>query len=200
MAMDCQTAQTQLLDALDGALDSAQKSALDDHLSRCASCRAEMRRLREGLEAVRLAAEELAPRQRYLTTERLGRLMVAYGRKTRVVSLHLPRGLVAAAAVAAICVSAVVIALSMRAPSALPPAARYAATEAPYGPALPVVLTTVAPGEPMRTIRPVTLGPLGARSEGQAGRLRPFVPISNPGLIVPADHTLYDPEESSRWW
>jgi len=46
--------------------------------------------------------------------------------------------------------------------------------------------------------------PMTAESQGEADWRPPtgarYVGTNGPGVIVPAEHAFYDPEESSRWW
>ena len=108
--MDCTEASQEFLEALDGALSKPDLSRLREHLDRCGSCRAEFERLHKGWNAVRIALPELAPRERYLTTARLERLMNFRSGGRAPLRLMTLRRFVAAAAVAIILVSGFFIA------------------------------------------------------------------------------------------
>jgi len=108
--LDCTEARHEFLEALDGALSEPDSGGLREHLGRCGSCRAEFERLRKGWTAFRIALPELAPRERYLTTARLERLMNARSGSRAPLRLITLRRFVAAAAVAIILVSGFFIA------------------------------------------------------------------------------------------
>jgi len=198
--VDCTKAQQQLLDAVDGQIEEGELAALREHLARCSACRAEYDRLQSAAQALRTAAPVLAPQQKYLTNERLERLMVDYGRETRILRLYMSRGLVAAAAIAAILVSTAVIVVSL--PGVVPgtqPAPMVA--EAPARPpVVPVVLTSAGQGEPMRQFRRLTIESPEVPVWDRWDRDVRFVGNNTEGLVVPVNHVFYDPEESSRWW
>ncbi len=108
--MDCAEATQRLVEALEGGLSQSDSSRLGEHLSRCASCCAEFEMLRKGSDALIAATPELAPRERYLTTARLDRLMAACLGRPMTLRIITFRRFVAAAAVAVILVSGFFIA------------------------------------------------------------------------------------------
>jgi len=108
--LDCTQASQEFLEALDGALSESGLGRLREHLGRCGSCRAEFEKLHKGRNAVRTALPDLAPREHYLTTARLERLINARSRGRAPVRLITFRRFVAAAAVAIILVSGFFIA------------------------------------------------------------------------------------------
>ncbi|MCK4283978.1 MAG: PDZ domain-containing protein, partial [Candidatus Brocadiae bacterium] len=87
-------------------LPQAQQRPLMEHLSRCGQCCAELAELQRASAALRLAIPEIAPRQPYLSTARLERLVAGQGGRPRPVKIITFRRFLAAAAVAAILVSA----------------------------------------------------------------------------------------------
>jgi predicted anti-sigma-YlaC factor YlaD len=198
--MDCEEARSLLVDAADGEVAEGGDSPLGLHLAECSQCQGELEPLRQAALAVRAAVDELAPQEVYLTSERLGRLMIAYGRDTKVIKLRFHRGLVAATAVAAILVSATVIALSLPSMFTPPDAPGLIASQPVLPSAIPVVLTATGQGEPVRMIRAVTSNTLTPSTSGRLDRGVQFVRTNGSGVSVPVEHALYDPEESSRWW
>ncbi len=197
--MDCSTVRSGFPDALEGELKGTERREMEAHLAECASCREEFQSLKQAEKAFSDAAKAALPETGHLTRERMGRLMYEYGRGTKVLRLNLHRGVVAAAAVATILVSVAVIALSMppRVPADGP--APMVAEGVPQTPNVPVVLTSLGHDEPMRSMRSLTAQP-EQTPLGVAPRVQEFVRTNGDGVIVPAQHVFYDPDESSRWW
>ena len=198
--MDCTETKDWLLEAAEGRLAVAEAQALDRHLARCEACRAELGALRRAVEALRAAIPELAPQETYLTAERLNGLMEGHGRHTRIFRLVSYRQFVAAAAVAAIVVSTAFITWNLRQETAPPidgPSIVAGPLPSPY---VPVVMATTGHGDPTSVVGslPASIGvrPIPQRTDPPLRLVR----TDSPGLIVPVDHVLYDPAESSRWW
>ncbi|MFO8009152.1 MAG: hypothetical protein R6V05_15615 [Candidatus Brocadiia bacterium] len=141
---------------------------------------------------------QLAPPTRYLTRRRLERLMFAHSERHRPIKLITWRRFVAAAAVAAI-IAAVPFIVGDFAQILNPPAAPQFMAQQPR-PADPVavVLSSASTarggdGQGVRCV-PVRSGP-----GGPPGSVR-VVRTDTAGVAVPIRHTLYDADESSRWW
>jgi len=205
--MKCEELNARLLDYLEGELPAQDRAAAQDHLAECPACRAELDRLRAGADALRAAADELAPRQPYLTPERLQRLMAAREEQRRPIRLITLRRLVAAAAAAAIIAAAPFLIDDYRrltspaeetptlaqAPS---PGMALAAAELRR----PTILAAMSHDAPMSMLRSVPPGPempAALAALGQQGR---WAVADTPGLRVPVENVLYDPDESSHWW
>jgi anti-sigma factor RsiW len=201
IAVDCTKIQPLLVDAAQDELDSSERLLLEEHVAGCSGCRQELARLRGAVEAVRAAAEELAPEGAYLTRERLGRLMAGYGRQTRIIPLYLHRGVVAAAAVAAILVSAAVISLNMWEVSPEQEAPSMVA-QSPATPlrSAPAVLAAFEHGGPAQMIRPVAQTSADRTFREEVPEATPYLSTAAPFVTIPVEHAFYDPDESTRWW
>ncbi len=197
--MNCEELHPRLLDFVDGDMPPQQKAAVRDHLAECPACRAEVDQLRAGHRAVRAAVGQLAPRQRYLTAERLEMLTAARRRHRRPVRLMTFRRLVAAAAVAAIVATAPFLVGDFRrilAPPEQAPQVQAAQATMPQWQGR-AILAAAGRETPMSVMRSL---PVAAEA--------PYVPApqvslatsDTPGLRVPVENVLYDPEESSHWW
>lgn len=192
--MNCKDAKSLMLDALDGRLTPNRYREVLAHTVRCAECREEFEHMQAGSKALKASVDQLAPRMKYLTRIRRERLM-AKRPKPKVTKLMTIRRFVAAAAVAAILVSAGFIAhdvVSLARPQ--PDGAMASQRQAPAM-NTPVVLTAAGQNEPLRIMpRPWLEGRASPAPEEHVVR------SDSPGVIVPVRHTLYDPEESSLWW
>jgi len=197
--MNCEELHPRLLDFVDGDMPPQQKADVRAHLAECPACRAEVDQLRAGARAVRAAVEQLAPRQRYLTAERLERLMAARRRHRRPVRLLTFQRLVAAAAIAAIVATAPFLVRDFQRylnPPEQQPVEQIAQPPLPewHGRAILAAAGRENPTSVMRSL------PVAAEA--------PYVPdprvslatSDSPGLRVPVENVLYDPEESSHWW
>ena len=157
--------------------------------------------MKRGAGVLREAIPSLAPRQAYLTRARMQRLMAAHSGSAKIFRLVSYRRFVAAAAAAAILVSAAFITVNLgrmreaSQPDELPLAQIPAPSH--Y---VPVVLAATGSGEPGNA-----LGRMSVIQEArtpwaeQPGGERP-VGMDSPGIIVPVHHAFYDPEESPYWW
>jgi len=197
--VNCTEARDRLLDAAEGCLAGQELHSLEEHLGGCGQCRAEYEELRTASCALRDVVGDLAPAGSYLTPGRRRRLMAAYAEGPRLFRLVTYQRFVAAAAAAAIVISAGYIVLNLR------QMWRHRQSESPVAvqprvPSyLPVMLTTAGQGEPVNVVRSI---PVGAESwllpdESAGARV---VRTDSVGVRIPVDHAFYDPEESSHWW
>jgi anti-sigma factor RsiW len=198
--MNCDEFHGRFLEIVDGQVPSQDTAAVRAHLDRCPACRAEVDQLCAGARALHSAVDLLAPRQRYLTPARLERLMAARqsSRKPfRIITLH---RLVAAAAIAAIVASAPFLVGDFRRllnPPEPPPMVASIPVPAWRG---PVILAATGRENPMsvrRSLSPAADASLVASSSDQGPGLAVF---DTPGVRVPVENVLYDPDESSHWW
>ena len=202
--MKCHNVRESLLDLLEGTIGPEQQLSIDGHVARCEACRAELRMVKRGREALVASLEELVPPGKYLTQQRLDRLLGAFGERTRRSRIVTLRRLVAAAAAAAILVSCLFIYQSVRfslAGKEQPRVAeRPAAATAPSGWASMVALTS-SPDErhPKIVFRYMKAG---GGSGAPAAFVRPadMMRATSPGVRVPAQNALYDYEEAGYWW
>ena len=200
--MHCEELHPRLLEFVDGDMSAEERAAVRAHLAGCPACRAEADQLRAGARAVRAAVQELAPTQHYLTPARLERLMTARSgsrKPFKIITLH---RLVAAAAVAAI-VAAAPFLVGDFMQILNPPQEEQPGlvAEAPipewHGPA---ILAATGRGAPMSLMRSVS-ATAGAPPAAGSPEGRMSLAVSDtPGLRVPVESVLYDPEESSHWW
>jgi anti-sigma factor RsiW len=197
--MNCSELHSRLLELAEGDLPLADAAAARAHLDECAACRAEVEELQAGAQALRAAVDVLAPRRRYLTAERLQRLTAAHAthhKPFKIITLH---RLVAAAAVAAIIGAAPLLIGDFR-QFLKPPQEAPAVAEAPViewrG---PVILAASGRENPMSLMRSGT--PASASLAAPSPNQRVGLAVSDtPGLRVPVENVLYDPDESSHWW
>jgi hypothetical protein len=205
--VDCDKARDLLLEAADGELPDAVRRSLQTHLAVCNACRTTFEQTEKAVAALRQAASELAHEQPHLTPQRRKRLLVAYEQRqaehfqeAKLFRLVTYRRFVAAAAAAAILVSAGFIASSlvrMARPVEQEPVIAGGPVPAGY---VPVVMAASGQGEPVSIIRRIAVAgeawPLGDEPAGGARLVR----SDSAGVMVPVDHAFYDPEESSHWW
>jgi len=207
--MNCHEARARLLDYLDGELPPQERGAVQAHLNRCAACRTELGQVSAGADALRATVERLAPRRRYLSPARRGALMAARQERRRPIKLITMRRLVAAAAAAAIIAAAPFIIsdygrLVKPRGEALPTMAQAPAPErirsVPAQPRRPVILAAMSHDAPMSVLHSVPPAPEPAGpAESTDQRVR-WAVADTPGLRVPVENVLYDPDESSHWW
>lgn len=200
--MDCIEARDKLLEAAEGELEQSEQSLLSAHLAGCPECRAEFEELQRAAEALRRFTPELAPRERYLTPARLRCLLDARAHGPRLFRLFTYRQFIAAAAAAAILISATLIGHNVM--RMWPRPEVEVIPEVAQGPAavpsIPVVLAATAQDEPMSVVRKLPApSPIIPDWETPGGGAR-LVAADSPGVRIPVDHAFYDPEESSRWW
>ncbi len=188
-----------LLDFVDGEMSPQDKAAVRAHLADCPTCRAEVDELRAGARAVRSAVEQLAPGQRYLTAERLERLTAAHRRPRRPVRLLTLHRLVAAAAVAVIVACAPFLVGDFQrilSPPEQQPEGRMAQPPLPewHGRAILASAGREAPMSVMQSL------PVAAEASYVPDPRAGLATSDTPGVRVPVENALYDPEESSHWW
>lgn len=196
--MDCKEVIGKLLDLLDGQLSAEAEQAIHAHLEECEHCRSEHEKLHVAHSAVQVAAQDLAPRKRYATPERVEQLMGAVReqkRSRRITPLY--RTVMATAAVVAIAICAPLIVsdiqdMTQPVPTEGPGA--IARTEAPER----VMLASGGESQGITAVRPVRMESV-RRTEQPAGRAA-IAKLDTEGVQVPVDHAFYDAEESARWW
>jgi hypothetical protein len=154
--------------------------------------------------ALRDELQELAPPGPHLTPERLGRIMAARTGPPKLFRLVTYRQFVAAAAAAAILISAAFIAHTLvrvwRQPAATPQREALGVRR-PVGPSTaPVLLTTMGQGDPLDVVRSVPAPGSRLPDWGETISAVHLIGANSAGLSVPVDHAFYDAEESSRWW
>jgi predicted anti-sigma-YlaC factor YlaD len=189
--VECKETIRRLVELVEGELDSKTEARVRNHLQGCRNCRAEFELLRCASEALRQAAYEMAPVERYATPARIDRLMAAHSAAQRRPRLITFRRLVACAAAAVIAVCVPYIVGDLRRLGTAEPAPEI------Y---VPVVLAAVAHGEPLREIRPLTVSLPAAPQRVPADWSPRLVRLDPPVVRVPVDHAFYDPEECCRWW
>jgi hypothetical protein len=195
--VDCNEVGERLLEAAEGVLSADDETAVEAHLARCAKCRAEFGELRRGVDGLRGSVPVLAPRERYLTHARMDQVLGGEG--PRIFQLATYRQFVAAAAAAAIVVSAAFIGarfLGARDARRLMDTRPVAVRTDPPMRRLPVMVEPPGQGQPITVAHSVlTPAPIPAQFGSQA-----VLRTDTPGVTVPVNHALYDPEESSHWW
>lgn len=197
--MNCEELHPRLLDFVDGDMSPQEKSAVRTHLADCPACRAEVEQLRAGARAVRSAVEELAPRQRHLTPARLEKLMTAHRQQRRPIRLITLHRLVAAAAAAVILAAAPFLVRDVQQilnPRPETPDSQLAEAPVPQWHAPAILAATGREHQPsvMRSL------PVAAQAPSVPGPSVSLVASDTPGVRVPVQNVLYDPDESSHWW
>ena len=205
MTMNCEELHSRLLDIADGDIAAgdvppADAAAVRAHLDQCPACQAEVDQLRAGAQTLRAAAGVLAPGRRYLTPERLQRLMAAreaHRKPFKIITLH---RLVAAAAVAAIVAAAPFLVGDFKQILNPPEQQPSALAQAPIpewrG---PVILAATGRADPMSIMRSASAASTSIAASSPPERVGLAV-SDTPGLRVPVENVLYDPDESSHWW
>jgi len=203
--MECKNTKHRLLDLLEATPEASEEQRLKDHVASCPTCRTELDVLSKGHRALLQAADRLAPHRPYLTQQTLSRLLAGVKperRWPRIITIE--RVLVAAAA-AAILVSAVSIARSLRARGEPAPTRGTDQAAAIYAPGpRPVQIALKLPPDQQRfdvVMRRVAAeSPPAGMGWGaetwQAGVIR----TSSPGVCVPVRNAFYDFEEAGYWW
>jgi anti-sigma factor RsiW len=189
-----------LVEAAEGDLPGKDETVLLQHLAACEDCRAEFSRLRAAVRAVRLAVPEIAPDERYLTPERLDRLVAARERRQKLFRLVTYRQFVAAAAAACIVISGAFIAanlLGMHEGRGAASEPMQAALPSPY---VPAVLAAPRYGEPVTVVHDMAGAPDGSPVWAESGPNEELVQTDTAGVFVPVNHVFYDAEEASHWW
>ena len=210
--MNCEELHPRLLEIADGDVPSADAEAVRAHLDQCAACRAQVEELRAGAQALRGAVDVLAPRAHYLTAERLEKLTAAHKtqrRSFKIITLH---RLAAAAAVAVIVASAPFLIGDFRhilkppaenAPMVAEAPAPVAAAPAPvadwHGPVI-LAATGHSDSDPMNLMRSMRSVMPPSSATVPPGQRVGLAVSDTPGVRVPVENVLYDPEESSHWW
>lgn len=202
--MECREVSESLLALVEGTIGSEQQALVEQHVAACPGCRAELAMLRRGHRGLLTSLEELAPSDRHLTAERLGRLLGAYAERagrTRIITL---RRFVVAAAAAAILVSGFFIYHDVRSIAA----ARNrmpVADESTAVPARPNWAGIVALTSPPEDRYPnVVFGYMKASAVDAVPALPSYpanlVRASSSHVRVPARNAFYDGEEAASWW
>lgn len=198
--MNCSEAKQVLVEMAEGSLAGRDETAALQHLAACEECRAEFGRLRAAVGAVRRAVPELAPQERYLTSERLDRLMAAHARSGKLFKLVTYRQFIGGAAAACIVISGAFIAahlIGMHEGATAVPSPQQAAAPSPY---VPVVLAAQRYGEPMTVVHGTSGAPDGRQVWAEPAPNESLVETDTSGVFVPVNHAFYDAEESSHWW
>jgi hypothetical protein len=201
-AVDCAEIKSRLVEAAEGDLPVDLERQLRRHVASCESCRTELDLVKRGVGVLRETIPSLAPRQAYLTRARMERLMAAHAGGAKIFRFFTYRDFVAAAAAAAILISAAFITVSLRPLREEPATGQPGLAQMPslgdyY---VPVVLAAAGRGEPANTLGRMSViqkarTPWVGRPAGE----RP-VGMDTPGVVVPVRHAFYDPEESPYWW
>jgi hypothetical protein len=200
--MRCDEINLRLLEFVDGGMSAEEGAAVREHLAGCPMCRAEAEQLQAGARAVRAAVQHLAPAQHYLTPQRMERLMAAHRSSRRPFKIITMHRLVAAAAVAAIVAAAPFLVGDVARILNPPPEEQPGlVAEAPipewHGPA---ILAATGRGAPMSLMRSVSATAQAPAEPGSPEGRMSLVISDTPGLRVPVESVLYEPEESSHWW
>ena len=220
--MNCDEAKARFLEMVDGVLPELDRQPFREHVGSCDRCRCECEELQGALAALTGSLDEIAPRGEYLTRHRLACLLSAHRSRRSAVRLVSWRGLVAAAAIAAILVSAWFIYFDVRdmLRSEEPPHVVFTgsgtgdewlvtmpAEEAGAEETAPVsvVIGSAEPGRRFSLVHGyVVKASGGARaSSGPFGRPpveSAVIRQNQPGAAVPADNLFYEFDESEYWW
>jgi len=198
--VDCAECKSRLVDAVEGQLQGQTESRVRQHLASCEACRTEFDLLHRGVGVLRDTIPALAPHQAYLTRARMERLMAARSGSAKIFRLVSYRAFVAAAAAAAILVSAAFITAALgrtHQTSSQAPAFAQAPVPRVY---VPVVLAATRHGEPGNAVGRISVVEKARTHwvQGPGGEWP--VGMDSPGAIVPVHHAFYDPEESPYLW
>jgi predicted anti-sigma-YlaC factor YlaD len=202
--MQCTQARKKLLELLDEKLDAEMRAAVEEHLGACPKCAEEYQSLQEGHNALCEVIPFLAPPECYLTSERLQTLERNIQRNRKI--LTLPR-FVGAAAAAAILVAVLFLYQDvlrwMESPKPSPSRGQNLAVDSGRRPgSVPVRMQIGSSGQKPNVVRVMIPPEKELRATGSPStRSRTRILRTNsPGVRVPVENTLYDPEQDGYWW
>lgn len=205
--MQCTEARKNLLELLDEKLDAELRAAVEDHLAACPECAAEFRSLQEGHNALCEVIPRMAPPKRHLTRERLQILERNIQQDRKILTI---RRFVGAAAAAAILVAVLFLYQDVRrwlkTPQPSPSRGQNMAAEGARRPpgSVPVRMQIGSSGggqkrNIVRVMAPAEENLRAAGSPNTRSQTR-ILRTNSPGVRVPVQNTLYDPEQDGYWW
>jgi anti-sigma factor RsiW len=202
--MQCAEARKKLLELVDGELDDAESTGVEDHLERCPDCETTYKSVRYGHDVLSRTIPRLAPQGPHLTEERFAALEQRVGqRDRRVVTTRRVLGTAAAAAVLVAFLFVYQDVQRWMSPPD-PDGAQHAAgpsdqyIQNPRTISARYRLSSLPSTGGQDVVSGIVQKEVDASASNTNGAT--ILRTSTPGLQVPVQNTLYDPEQDGYWW